>query len=108
MAITKKFEVEVLKNRKLTETVYEKIDNRLVAKSTSRTVPVSYMVYSPNGVSVWFESKEAMAAAGITESANFTIDTETGMPVEPVHIPRIKQLVESKTRDHLLSTGSAD
>ena len=108
MAITKKFEIEVVKNRKLTETVYNKVDGRLVAETKQRTVPVSYMVYSPNGVSVWFESKEAMAAAGITETANFTIDTETGMPVEPVRIPSIKALVENKTRDHFLSTGSAE
>lgn len=108
MAITKKFEIEVVKNRKLTETVYKKVDGRLVSETVTRTVPASYMVYSPNGVSVWFETKEAMAAAGITETANFTIDTETGMPVEPVHIPSIKARVESLTRDSLLSTRSAD
>ncbi len=108
MAKTKRFEIEVVKNRKLTETVYKKVNGALVGETISRTVPTSYMVYSPNGVSVWFETKEAMAAAGITESSNFTIDTETGMPVEPIQIPSIKAKVESMTRDHLLSTGSAE
>ncbi|CAB4150615.1 hypothetical protein UFOVP568_49 [uncultured Caudovirales phage] len=108
MAITKKFEVEVIKNRKLTEKVYSKVDGRLEAKTETRIVPVSYMVYSPNGTSVWFESKEAMAAAGITDSANFTIDTDTGMPVEPPQVRSIKSLVESKTRDSFLTVRSAE
>lgn len=113
MAITKKFEVEVVRNRKLTERVYSKVDIgngkfALEGKETSRVVPTSYMVYSPNGTSVWFETKEAMAAAGVTDGANFTIDTDTGIPVEPPRVSSIKALVESKTRDRLLSTGSAE
>ena len=63
MAITKKFEVEVVKNRKLTERTYTRVDlgngrSSLEGKEVVRTVPVSFMVYSPNGTSVWFESKE--------------------------------------------------
>jgi hypothetical protein len=66
------------------------------------------MVYSPNGTATWFETKEAMAAAGIAQSENFVIDTETGLPVEKENLPSIKAMVQKQTRDSLLPLRSAE
>lgn len=104
MAVSKKFQIEVVKNREVTSTVYKTNPNAkgksngLLSEQVTRTVPESFMVYFPGGHSVWFESREKMAAAGILEHANEEIDTETGEPVRAPDTIDLKSLVHKRTQ----------
>lgn len=104
MAVSKKFQIEVLKDRKVTSKVYtigaptKGKHTSLTPKEVTRTVPESFMVYFPGGHSVWFESREKMAAAGILEHANEEIDTETGEPVRAPDTVDLKALVGKRTQ----------
>lgn len=91
----KKFEIEVIKNRKVTETIYKKNPDRAVdgvnflVEKVERVIPESYMVYFPGKHAVWFETKAQMVKAGIVEDENFEID-DHGLPVEPERIQSLK------------------
>lgn len=88
MPIIKRFAIQKLGPRELTETHHRPVKHDgmkttgFVPEQVTRTVEESYMVHFPAGHSVWFETKEAMAHAGILEDANTEIDSETGLPVE--------------------------
>ena len=103
-----RFQIEVLHNRTITETVYKRNPNptdteskhygfSTIGQEVERVVPESYMVYFPSGHSVWFASKAAMAQAGIVPSENFEIDLDTGMPVDPRVVVDLKRHVEKST-----------
>lgn len=114
-----RFQIEVLHDREVTEIVrrrnptrgketiinedgeeVENLDHRknFIEEEQTRVIPTSYMVYFPNGHSTWFETKAAMAQAGIVESENFEVDLETGLPVMPHAVMSLKEHVERNTR----------
>lgn len=104
MAVSKKFQIEVVKDRTLTSTIYS-VDasgkskrTSLKAEKVTRLVPESFMVYFPGGHSVWFESRDKMAAAGILEHANEEIDLDTGEPVRAPAGVDLKALVGKRTQ----------
>jgi len=104
MAVSKKFQIEVVKDRELTSRIYT-VDtsgnskrSTLSAKTVTRLIPESFMVYFPGGHSVWFETREKMAAAGILEHANTEIDLETGEPVQAPDYVDLKAMVSRKTQ----------
>lgn len=107
MAIVPRFQVEVVHNRKIVQTVYTKVrienddaDGKkryvLTASEKEEIIPESFMVYFPGGHCTWFRDKAAMAQAGIIESANDQIDTETGLPVAPPVVVDLKSASERK------------
>lgn len=104
MAVSKKFQIEVMKDRKVTSKVYtigtptKGKHTSLTQQEVTRTVPESFMVYFPGGHSVWFETREKMAAAGILEHANEEIDTETGEPIRAPDTVDLKALVGKRTQ----------
>lgn len=102
MAITRKFQIETLRDRKVVEHVYRFEENEQGVKvrtmhTVERIVPESFMVYFPSGHSIWVENKALLAQYGITEDANVEIDTDTGLPVKPPETNNIKALVARKT-----------
>lgn len=107
----KRFEVEVVRDRKVTRTVYSRDPNKattgnnFIKEEIEEVIPESYMVYFAGGHSTMFDSKEAMAAAGIVESANFEVDLDTGLPVEPPKVESLKARVEKNTR-HRAQVGA--
>jgi hypothetical protein len=104
MALSKKFQIEVVKDRTLTATVYAPVKDQsgkhlgMKSEKTSRLVPESFMVYFPGGHSVWFETRAKMAAAGILENANDEIDLETGEPTKAPDYVDLKSLVNKRTQ----------
>lgn len=102
MAVTRKFQVEMLRDREVTEHTYTFQENEVgvksrVLKQNVRVVPESYMVYFPAGHSVWVETKAELARLALLPGDNIEIDTETGLPVTPPDVPNIKAMVERKT-----------
>lgn len=101
--MAKRFEIEVIKNRKVTETIYVKNPDRatdgvnFLVEQKERVIPESYMVYFPSKHAVWFETKEQMVKAGIVESENFEID-DHGLPVEPERIQSLKAAAISNVK----------
>lgn len=99
-----RFQIEVIKDRKLTEVVFDKVLDEvtgkptLVRKERERVVPESYMVYFPNGHSIWCETKGDLQRLKLTETDNFEVDLETGLPVVPPHKQDLKALVAARTR----------
>lgn len=105
MAVSKKFQIETVKDRSVTSRVYTISEagakgkhTSLVAKEVTRVIPESFMVYFPGGHSVWFESREKMAAAGILEHANEEIDLDTGEPIRAPDTVDLKSLVGKRTQ----------
>lgn len=105
MAVSKKFQIEVVKDREVTSRIYtvgtagaKGKHTSLVGKEVTRLIPESFMVYFPGGHSVWFESRDKMAAAGILEHANEEIDTETGEPIRAPDTVDLKALVGKRTQ----------
>ena len=104
MALSKKFQIEVVKDRELTSTVYTTVKGKdgkhlgMKSEQVKRLVPESFMVYFPGGHSVWFETRDKMAAAGILEHANEEIDLETGEPVKAPDYVDLKSLVGKRTQ----------
>jgi hypothetical protein len=113
MAIVQKFEIHQVRDRAITEQVYRKVPvegskdgkTQLVMETIERIVPVSYMVYFPNGGSTWFETKGAMAEAGILEHENIEIDTETGLPVAPPQHKSLRDQVQAGVRSRAVPKG---
>lgn len=105
MAVSKKFQIEVVKDRAVTSRIYTVGEagakgkhTSLVGKEVTRIIPESFYVYFPGGHSVWFETREKMAAAGILEHANIEIDLETGETIQPPDHVDLKSLVSRKTQ----------
>lgn len=104
MAVSKKFQIEVVKDRSVTSKVYtinrdtKSKHSLLVPKEVTRVIPESFMVYFPGGHSVWFESRDKMAAAGILEHANEEIDLDTGEPIRAPDTVDLKSLVSKRTQ----------
>ena len=104
MAVTRRFQVEVLRDRRITETVYvfetdeDTKQKQRVAKTIERVVPESYMVYFPAGHSIWVENKTELARLALRPGDNIEIDTDTGLPVTPPDVPNIKAQVLRKTQ----------
>jgi hypothetical protein len=104
MAVTKRFQVEVLRDREITEHVYRfEVDEELgtkqrVMRTATRVVPESYMVYFVGGHSIWVESKQELARLALMPANNFEIDTDTGLPIKPPDDPNIKANVLRKTQ----------
>ncbi len=102
--VRKRFQVRVMKDRRIVETIYarnpEKAETGIpfITTEAERVIPVSYMVFFPNGHSTWFETKEAMYRAGLTETANFEVDMDTGEAVEAAPQYDLEKVVEAKTR----------
>lgn len=104
-----RFQIEVIHDRKIVETVRrrnkekqdpesEHFGQNFIIEEIERIVPESYMVYFPGQHSVWFETKAAMAQAGIVDNENFEVDLDTGLPVDPKVIINLKAHVEKNTR----------
>jgi len=104
-----RFQIEVVHNRKITETVRKRNLHKndveseyhganFVEEVVTRTVPESYMVYFPSGHSLWFETKAQMAQAGLVEGSDFEVDLDTGLPVDPKTVINLKAHVEKNTR----------
>lgn len=104
MARVRKFQIEVVKDRVVTETVYKRVKREdggsaLEASEVKRKIAESFMVYFPGKHSVWFESREKMAMAGILEHANVEIDTETGDAISEAPVANLKALVDRNTQE---------
>lgn len=104
MARVRKFQIEVIRNRRVTETVssYEELPSGgrgLVQRSTERVVPEGYMVYFPAGHSLFIESKEQLSRLGLLESDNQEIDEEMGLPVPGQDRNSVKDRVLKRTHD---------
>jgi hypothetical protein len=84
--LAKRFQVKVVKDRKVMTTQYlpnpeRKKDERatpFITKQVETVIPEGFMVFFPMGHSVFFETREQMVRAGVVESENFTIDLDTG------------------------------
>lgn len=116
MAIVPRFQVERLYDRKVVQTVYTKVRTNaeavgekatfvLTAEEKTEVVPESYMVYFPGGHCTWFRDKASMAQAGIIESENDQIDTDTGLPVTPPTVIDLKAASERKTTQRRMMGG---
>lgn len=102
MTTTRKFQLEVMHDRRVVEQIsaFETIEGGIkqrVTKSVERVVPESYMVYFPHGHSIWIESKSELARMGLLPHDNIEIDTETGLPVLPPEMPDFKARSARKT-----------
>jgi hypothetical protein len=108
---SKRFQIEVVKNRKIVETIRTAEKGKdgkhlgFKTETKERIVPESYMVFFPAGHSCWFETKDALAHAGLIPSANIEIDLDTGLPILPADEIDIKQLVEARTQSNFMSAG---
>jgi hypothetical protein len=85
MTTARKFQVEVLTDRVVSETVYERVPsesdptrNVMLATKRDRIVPESYMVYFPLGHSIWVETKAELARIGAMPGTEVEVDMETG------------------------------
>lgn len=104
MARVRKFQIEVLRNRRVTENVcsYEELPSGgkgLVTRAQERVIPEGYMVYFPAGHSIFVENKEQLARLDLLESANQEIDEEMGLPVPTQEENDIKQRVLRRTHN---------
>ena len=104
MAVTRKFQIEVLKDRKIVEQVsmFEPIEGdetkkQRVVRTVERIVPESFMCYFPGGHSIWVEHKHELARLNLVPDANIEIDTETGLPVLPPEQNNVKAIVQRRT-----------
>ena len=102
MAVTRKFQLEVMHNRRVVEqhSAFEEIEGgvkRRVTREVERVIPESYMVYFPGGHSIWVEGKAQLAELGLLPSDNTEIDTDTGLPVLPPELPDFKARAERKS-----------
>lgn len=103
--IAKRFQIKVLKDYKVTRIKMRRNPNKaddgipFLTETEEVTLPESYMVFFPNGHSVFFENKTLMAQAGLTEDANFEVDMETGEAVVPPKANDLEALVARKTRN---------
>ncbi len=98
-----RFQVEEIKNRKVTYelTTWDKDTRQFVRTPKTETIAKSYLVYFPQGHSLWFRDKASMIAANISDGSDFEIDMQTGLPIMPENIPDLKSLVERATVKHL-------
>lgn len=105
MANVKRHQIEIVRDRTITETIYDvakgdKHESRvLTSTKVERVVPVSYNVYFPGGHSVWFEDEATMRAAGVMLGNDVLVDTETGEPINNEDEMDLKTLVARKTTD---------
>ncbi len=102
MAITRKFQIEVLKDRRIVEQVSvfeEGADGKKhrVVQTTERIVPESFMCYFPGGHSIWVEHKHELARLNLVPDENIEIDTDTGLPVLPPVQNNVKAIVARRT-----------
>src|SRR5215217_7123804 len=103
MATTRKFQIEVLRDRKITEQIHSfqkhpdsGVPQRVIS-TVERVVPESYMVYFPHGHSIWVENKQELARLQLLPHDNIEIDTDTGLPVVPPQLQDLKALSDRKT-----------
>ena len=101
MAVTKKFQIEVIRDRKVTEQLSTFVTGeggvkQRVVEARERIVPESYMVYFPGGHSIWVESKAELVRMGFTPDENIEIDTDTGLPLVPPATLDLKRRAERK------------
>jgi hypothetical protein len=104
MARVRKFQIDVIRNRKVTERVsaYEELPSGgrgLVTKELERVIPEGYMVYFPAGHSIFVDSKEQLTRLGLLESNNQEIDEEMGLPVPSQPTNDIKDRVLKRTHN---------
>lgn len=105
MPITRKFQLEVVRNRKVVETICEYVKDKddpkhrkLERKQVERIVPEGYMVYFNGGQSIFVETKEELARMRLLPHHNCDIDEETGEPVTTVAPQDLKANVLRKTQ----------
>lgn len=111
--VKKRFQVRIIKNRKMTVKKYAINSGRtkdspgdaFAITEETVTIPESYMVTFPAGHAVWFESKEAMARAGLTDDANFEIDMTTGEPVHKITTRDLEKQAMGRVRNTLAELG---
>lgn len=107
---TPRFKVKLVHNREVTETIFSKNPDfkndgvHFIRKTEKRVIPESYLVFFPGGHSTWFETKEAMEAAGIIDRENYDIDLDTGLPMEKERVVDLEALVNRKTRSITANT----
>lgn len=100
--LSPKFEIVTLKDRVVNRTVYKKEavageekKFQLVPYKYTETVAESFMVYFPGKHSVWFETRAAMAAAGVALDDTEEVDLDTGLPATPPQAHNLQRDVES-------------
>lgn len=103
MAITRRFQLEVVKDRVLTEVVYQHVtdpdtgERRREQVTRERVVPEGYMVYFAGGQSIFVENREQLARLKLLPHLNADIDTETGEVVQGNDLRDLKATVMRKT-----------